>query len=71
MAQADFTKEEADFVLECLMEIGKALSRPKKLEFFGHFNDIALFIESAKLHAPSEKTDEIARDTSDARDSGE
>ena len=52
--QGEFTKEEADATMEALLEVGKALSKPKMREFFGHFNDIGLFIEAAKRAAPTE-----------------
>lgn len=55
MAQGDFTKEEAQQTIEAVDEIMKALSKPKLREFIGHFNDIFLFLESAKKNAPEEK----------------
>lgn len=54
MMQGDFTKQEADFVIEVVTEVFKSLSIPKKKRFFGHFNDIFLFLEVAKRNAPNE-----------------
>jgi len=33
----------------------KALPKAKQAQFFGHLNDISLFIEAAKRVAPAEK----------------
>lgn len=52
MAQGDFTKAEAEETKKALDELFGALSKSKKAEFLGHWNDIALFIEAAKKHAP-------------------
>lgn len=57
MAQGDFTKEEADETVVAIDEMYKALSRPKQRLFFGHLNDILLFIETAKKNAPEEVSD--------------
>lgn len=54
MAQGQFTKEEAKETEEAVTEMFKALSKPKQLEYFGHLNDIMLFINAAKIKAPSE-----------------
>lgn len=54
MAQGEFTKEEADETVESIKEVAQSLSKNKTLEFFGHFNDIFLFIEAAKQAAPTE-----------------
>ena len=54
MAQGQFTKEEADETMEAIKEVAQSLSKKKKIEFFGHFNDIFLFIEAAKRAAPTE-----------------
>lgn len=55
MAQGEFTKEEATETLKAIDEVFKALPKSKKAEFFGHLNDISLFIEAAKRAAPAEK----------------
>lgn len=56
MAQGDFTKEEAAETMKALNEVFAALPKSKKAEFFGHLNDISLFLESAKRAAPPEKS---------------
>lgn len=53
--QGEFTKEEAEECEISLIELGKALSKPKLREYFGHISDIALFLEAAKRAAPNEK----------------
>lgn len=55
MAQGEFTKEECDSVKEALKEIIKAMPKSKVGDFIGHFNDLFLFINTAKKAAPSEK----------------
>ena len=54
MAQGEFTKEEADETMAAVKEVIETLSKKKKIEFFGHFNDIGLFIAAAKRAAPTE-----------------
>lgn len=54
MPQGDFTKAEADETTEAVMEVYRALSKSKQADFFGHLNDILLFIGAAKKHAPDE-----------------
>ena len=54
MAQGEFTKEEAQETIDAVMEIARGLSKKKKIDFFGHFNDIELFLEAAKQAAPTE-----------------
>jgi hypothetical protein len=55
MAQGEFTKEEATATEEAVNEIMKAMPKTKCADFFGHFNDIFLFLRAAKKAAPSEK----------------
>lgn len=55
MAQGEFTKQEADATIEAVNDIFDGMSRNKKAEYAGHYNDIVLFIQAAKLHAPDEK----------------
>jgi hypothetical protein len=55
MAQGEFTKEEATASLDGLSEMFKAIPKNKQGNFFGHLNDIALFLEAAKRAAPAEK----------------
>lgn len=54
MAQGEFTKEEARETIEAVGEIMKAFPKRKVRDFFGHFNDILLFLEAAKSAAPEE-----------------
>lgn len=54
MAQGEFTKEEADATIEALEEIMKAFPKSKAVDFFGHFNDVMLFVGAAKEAAPAE-----------------
>lgn len=55
MAQGEFTKEEAAITIEAFDEVFTALPPKKKAEFFGHANDILLFLEACKQNCPSEK----------------
>ena len=55
MAQGEFTKEEAKETTKAVDELFKALPKSKQREFFGHLNDICLFLEVAGKHAPAEK----------------
>ncbi len=52
MAQGQFTKQEARRVKEVAEEILSALPRSTKLEYFGHFNDLFLFLDAAERAAP-------------------
>lgn len=52
MAQGEFTKEEVAETEKTFEELFKALSKNKKMEFFGHANDIYLFLAAAKKAAP-------------------
>lgn len=54
MAQGEFTKEEAQATIETVTEVAEGLSKKKKVDFFGHLNDIFLFLEAAKRAAPEE-----------------
>lgn len=54
MAQGEFTKEEAKAVNEAFGEVMKAFPKKKVPEFFGHFNDIGLFLSAAERAAPTE-----------------
>lgn len=55
MAQGDFTKEEATQTEDAFKEVFNALSKPKQMDYFGHANDIYLFLAAAKEAAPREK----------------
>jgi hypothetical protein len=52
MAQGEFTKEEAKATKDAVEEIFRALTRPKRIEFLGHFNDVLLFLGAAERAAP-------------------
>lgn len=52
VAQGDFTKQEADATMEAVDEMFSALTKRRTGEFFGHLNDIMLFLEAAKKVAP-------------------
>ncbi len=54
MAQGEFTKQEAIETIMSVKEIMRAFPKKKAPEFFGHFNDIILFLEAAKEAAPDE-----------------
>ena len=56
MAQGEFTKEEAQATIEAITEVIEGLSKKKKMEFIGHFNDILLFLGAAKQAAPEKST---------------
>ncbi len=55
MTQGEFTKEETTSCEEALNEIMKAMPKSKAVEFIGHFNDIFLYLSSAKAVAPNEE----------------
>jgi hypothetical protein len=55
MAQGEFTKEEAAETIKAVDEMFKALPKAKQAAFFGHLNDVCLFLEAAKRAAPAEK----------------
>jgi len=50
--QGEFTKAEAKAAREAFDEIMKAFPKRKVPEFFGHFNEVALFLEAAGRAAP-------------------
>jgi hypothetical protein len=54
MAQGEFTKEEAEQTAKAVNEMFDAFSRPKKMVFLGHLNDVLLFLVAAKKAAPVE-----------------
>ena len=55
MAQGQAAKEECRAPEEAVEEIMKAFPKSKVGEFFGHFNDIMLFLAACKKALPSEK----------------
>ena len=54
MAQGEFTKEECEEMVRVLTEIMKGMSKKKSLDYLDHFNDLFLFLASAKKAAPNE-----------------
>ena len=52
VAQGDFTKQEATRTEEAVSEMFAAISKRKQGEYFGHLNDICLFLTAAKKAAP-------------------
>lgn len=48
---AEFTKENAKNAREAFDEIMKAFPKKKVPEFFGHFNEVALFLDAAEKAA--------------------
>ena len=55
MSQGKFTKEEARATKKAVEEVMKAFPKSKVPEFFGHFNDIMLFLNACEITAPNEK----------------
>ncbi len=53
----DWTKQEAERARESAGEMWEAISRKKQLDFLGHLNEILVFIEEAKKHAPEEPSE--------------
>ena len=51
MAQGDFTKAEATETMKAVEELFNAVAKSKRVEYFGHLNDIMLFLEAAKREA--------------------
>jgi len=60
MTQGKLSKEEAQSCYEATEEIMKAFPKSKALDFIGHFNDIMLFLGTAKRELPSEKQKEVS-----------
>lgn len=54
MAQGEFTKQEAKETRTAVQEMWEALTKNKRMEFFGHLNDVLLFLDAAEKHAPDE-----------------
>ena len=52
MAQGDFTKAEADRIDKILSEMFEGIPKRRRIEYLGHLNDIALFLQAAKRAAP-------------------
>jgi len=48
MAQTDFTKENVQHAKVVLDELFEAIPKSKRINYLGHLNDIALFLESAE-----------------------
>jgi hypothetical protein len=54
MTQGKLSKEEATHVLEAVNDMFEAIPKSRRLEYLGHLNDIALFLEAAKRELPEE-----------------
>jgi hypothetical protein len=52
MSRGDFTKANAQNAREAFDEIMKVFPKRKVPEFFGHFNEVALFLSAAERAAP-------------------
>jgi len=55
MAQGEFTKEEAQEMIQAVQELFNGLPKTKQPGFMGHLNDILLFLGVARKAAPPEK----------------
>jgi hypothetical protein len=56
--QGKFCKAEARHVKEAADEIMKAMPKKKMAEYFGHFNDLFLFLSAAEAAAPEKPNGE-------------
>lgn len=54
MAQGQFTKQEAQNIIETFKEVFDAISLKKRPNYLGHANDVFLFLEAAQRAAPEE-----------------
>jgi len=54
MAQGKFTKQEAAETRKAVQEMWEALTKAKRMEYFGNLNDIFLFLDAAEFIAPDE-----------------
>ena len=52
MATGDFTKEEANEIKKMVEELYRLVPGTKRDSFIGHLNEILVFIETARDHAP-------------------
>lgn len=53
MAVGHFTKEEADIVKGCIIEMFDAIPNRRQGDLIGHFNEALCFVEAAKRVAPA------------------
>jgi hypothetical protein len=53
MAQGDFTKQEIDFITDCVHKIFRDLPNTHKLAHVAALNDIFHFLETARKVAPT------------------
>ncbi len=63
MAQGEFTTQEAKETRVAVQEMWEALTKNKRMEYFGHLNDVFLFLDAAEKHAPDEKEEDDAPNT--------
>jgi len=54
MAQGEFTKQEIEETRKSVQEMWDALTKNKRMEFFGRLNDVFLFLSAAGKYAPDE-----------------
>lgn len=54
MSRSDLTKQNAANCYEALNEMFEAIPKSKRMNYLGHWNDLSLFLESAKQKLPSE-----------------
>jgi hypothetical protein len=47
MAQGEFTKEEAAETKKAVEELFQAIPKSRRINYFGHLNDIMLFLDAA------------------------
>jgi len=52
MAIGEATKDESDVVKEAVGELFEAIPKTRRMEYFGHLNEIYLFIEATKKVLP-------------------
>lgn len=56
MAQGEFTKAEAEETVLAVKEMFEAIPKSKRMGYFGHLNDVCLFLSAAKTSAPDAPT---------------
>jgi len=60
MTQGKASKEEAKATMEAVEELIKAIPKSRLANYFGHANDIFLFLDACERVLPSEETKEAA-----------
>jgi len=59
MGLGDFTKQEAKVATECAVEIFEAVSKAKRMNLLGAYNELLTFIAYASKHAPDAPEAEV------------